>query len=332
MWLTFGHKRAVAALERAWKSGRLAHAYLLVGPRQVGKMTLALDLARMVNCLGQVQPCGDCAQCRRVTDRLHTDVQVLGVDLEDGQRRTAIGIDQIRQAQRDASLKPFEGRYRIFVIDGAEHLTEEAANSLLKVLEEPPEQVVIVLVASDAGTLLPTIVSRCHQIELRPLPVPELAHELESRRGLDPVDAERLARLSGGRVGWALEALSRPDLLELREEKLSIVERTVHGALEERLAYSAKLAGAFSTDRALALDELSLWLDWWRDALLVSEGVAELVTNRSRSEALTQVAQALPASLIGSAIGLVRQTMEDLERNVNPRLALDDLMLALPRP
>ena len=118
MWQTIGHEKAVRALQRGLQEGRLSHAYLLVGPAQVGKMTLALDLARLVNCAGEDSPCGDRSQCRRVSDSLHTDVHVLGLEAQkggSGRTRVAIGIDQIRTVQREASLKPYEGRYRVFI-------------------------------------------------------------------------------------------------------------------------------------------------------------------------------------------------------------------------
>ena len=140
MWRTAGHDKAVNILGRALGEGRTAHAYLVTGPEHVGKMTLALDLARAVNCSGAERPCDACAQCRRVDRGLHADVRVVGVEPgpSGGRQRVAIGIDQVREVQREASLKPYEGSSRVFIFDRAERLTEEAANSLLKILEEPP--------------------------------------------------------------------------------------------------------------------------------------------------------------------------------------------------
>ena len=144
MWRTIGHEKAVRHLSRSLDQGRLSHAYLFTGPPRVGKMSLAMDLARALNCLGHDRPCDDCVQCDRIARALHADVRVVEVESgpnRTGGSRTAIGIDQVRDVQREASLKPYEGRYRVFVFDGAEHVTAEAANSLLKTLEEPPDQV-----------------------------------------------------------------------------------------------------------------------------------------------------------------------------------------------
>ena len=335
MWSTIGHDKAVNALQRSLQEGRLSHAYLLVGPGHVGKMTLALDLARAVNCLGEQRPCGECNQCRRIADGLHADVHVLGVDSQtagDGPSRVAIGIAQVRDVQREASLKPYEGRFRVFIFDGAEHLSEEAANSLLKILEEPPEQVILVLLASDAGQLLPTIVSRCQQLETMPLPVALVARELETRFDTDGDEARRIAHLSGGRIGWAFQAAGHPDLLARRTERLAAFEEAVYGGLERRFSYAASLAPSFGASRDVARQEITLWLEWWRDVLVIKQGVPELVTDLSRMDTLRATAEALSSDQIAGAVRAVRDTSDYLERNVNLRLALEGLMLALPSP
>ena len=335
MWRTVGHDRAVNTLRRGLQGGRLSHAYLVVGPRHVGKMTLALDLSRAVNCLAEERPCGECSQCNRIANGLHADVRVVGVEKDhasDGRSRVAIGIDQVRDVQREASRKPYEGRYRVFIFDGAEHLSEEAANSLLKVLEEPPDQVIIVVLALDAARMPSTIVSRCQLLELRPLPLSLVAAELKGRYDVSGERAEEIARLSGGRLGWALEALDRPDVLEERGERLATIEEMVHGGLETRFAYAAGLASSFSEDREALLQELGLWLEWWRDVLEIGEGAPDFVTNISRLDGIRGVAGALSRVQVVGALRAVQETSDHLEHNVSPRLALEGLMLALPRP
>ena len=333
VWRTIGHERALRTLQRGLAEGRVSHAYLLAGPRHVGKMTLALDVARMVNCLADDRPCGECVQCGRVEAGLHSDVRVLGLDAggpAEGRTRVAIGIDQVREVQREASLKPFEGAYRVFILNGAELLSEEAANSLLKILEEPPEQVVLLLLTSDAGGLLPTIVSRCQQLELRPLPETLLAGELESRYSVDGDRAREIARLSGGRLGWAFRAVDEPDLLDKRDRRLEAIEGAIRGDLEQRFSYAADFALSFARLRDTAYQELTLWLEWWRDALMIKGGVPELSANLSRRDLIRAATDRLSLQEIAGVMEAIRQTADRLERNVSPRLAAEELMLALP--
>ena len=335
MWQTIGHDKAVNVLKRSLESGRLSHAYLLAGPRHVGKMTLAMDLARAVNCLEDQPPCGQCSQCARIDRLLHADVQVVSVETDkssEGRGRVLIGIDQVREVQREASLKPYEGSCRVFIFDGAEHLSEEAANSLLKTLEEPPDQVVLLLLTTAASALLPTLVSRCQVLDLRPVPSSLIARELEARHELDGARADEIARLSNGRPGWAINVVDTPELIEALSEKLEAFANVVRGGLEERFAYAASLASSTARDRDVGRQELDAWLTWWRDILLISHQVPEFVIHPSDLERLQSVAGALSSVQVARAIGAVRETMEHLERNVNPRLALEGLMLVLPRP
>ena len=335
MWRTVGQERALNILQRGLREGRLSHAYLIVGPPNVGKMTLALDLARAVNCLADDSPCGECNQCRRIAAGLHPDVEIVGLEDQaagDGRGRVAIGIDQVREVQRGAALKPYEGRYRVFIFDGAQHLSEEAANALLKLLEEPPDQVVLVLLAQDVDGLLSTLLSRCSKLQLRPLPLALVEQELQASYEVEHERAQEIARLSGGRLGWAVNAVTDPELLARRDKRLTEVEATVRAGLEQRFTYAATLAASFLESREPARDELGLWLEWWRDVMMVKCGVPELVTNQARLDTLTAVAEQLLPYQAASAARGIQTAAYYLDRNVNPRLALEGLMLGLPRP
>lgn len=331
---TIGHDNVAASLQRAFSEGRLAHAYLLAGPRHLGKMTMALDLARLVNCQGEAPPCGECDQCTRITHGLHADVQVVAIEAmeaDKARRRVTIGIEQVRELLRAVSLKPYEGRYRVCIFDGAERLTEDAANALLKTLEEPPEQVILVLLTTNVESLLATIVSRCQRLDLRPLDLSLVAGELKSRFGADDERAEEIARLSSGRIGWAFLAMSQPELLETRSATLEAIETAVHDGLEGRFSYANGLASQAAADRDLARQTLELWTEWWRDVMVVKVGAPELVANLSRIDGFRAASDALSQAQVVGAIGAVQEARVNLERNVNARLALEGLMLALPR-
>ncbi len=369
-WQTIGHDKAVATLTRSMESGRMAHAWLLAGPPHVGKMTLALDLARLINCTAgdpKGRPCGDCRQCRRIANSLHADVRVIsqGGTAGSTSRRTAISVEQIRELQREAALKPYEGRYRVFIIEDAENFTQEAANALLKMLEEPPEDVIFALLASEVrentqdesaagyityspeheqnriaalleavpqvGGILPTILSRCQALQLRPLPVTTVQSELEGRFNLKPEVATEIARLSGGRLGWALQAAAEPRLLTRRSERLDEIEAVLSGGLDEKFAYAERQASAFSRSREVVYEEMRLWLSWWRDVLVIREGNHDLVLNLSRSSALRAAASACTSAQVVSTIRAIQETTAMLESNVNARLCIEDMMLRMPQ-
>ncbi len=330
MWRTIGNKKALDFLRRGLAAGRTSHAYLIAGPRQIGKMTLAMDLASALECIGDDKPCGQCEQCSRTERGLHTDVRVVGLDESGSRTRALISIDQVREMQREASLKPYEGAYRVFIFDEAERLSEEAANCLLKTLEEPPDQVVLVLLAVGARSLLPTLVSRCQVIEMRPVARPVIAAELSKKHGVDASTADELARLSAGRPGWAVEAARNPELVETRSQDLDTVGEVVNDGLEKRFAYASSLATSFTRSRETGRRSLDIWLDWWRDVMLVREGAPDLVTNFSKIDVLKSVAGRLTREQVVRSVDAVHEAMENLERNVNPRLALEHMMLTLP--
>ena len=334
MWRTVGHEKAVRQLSRSLEQGRLSHAYLFTGPAHVGKMSLAMDLAHALNCLGEDRPCDDCAQCDRISRGLHADVRVVEVESgpnRTGGSRTAIGIDQIRDVQREASLKPYEGRYRVFVFDGAERVTAEAANSLLKTLEEPPDQVVIVLLAPDAGALPPTVVSRCRRLELRRVAPALIASELTARFSVDDDRADETARLSQGRPGWAFLVAEGQESIEEMMEELDTIQTVLDAGLEERFAYAQRTAAAFTRDRESGRRALAAWQAWLRDVFLVKHGVPQFATHRSRLDTASGVADTMSTIDLSRALGAVRDAADLIERNVNARLALESMMLALPR-
>ena len=368
-WHTTGHDKAIATLARSVESGRVAHAWLLAGPPNVGKMTLALDIARLVNCIADDpggRPCSDCRQCRRITDSLHADVRVVSQGGSNGgtARRTAISVEQIRELQREAVLKPYEGRYRVFIIEDAENFTQEAANALLKMLEEPPDAVMFVLLASEVrentvdesatyityspeserdrisalleavpqvGGILPTILSRCQVLELRPLPVSKVHAELERRFELSDDDTIEIARLSAGRLGWAIEVASDPEALARRGERLSEIEAVLAGGLDEKFAYAEKVAAIFGRSRIAVYEELQLWLGWWRDVLVVHEDNDDLAVNISRLDTLRVASGDCTSAQVVEAIRAIQQTTSMLESNVNPRLCIEGMMLRMPQ-
>jgi DNA polymerase-3 subunit delta' len=332
VWQTVGQDKAVAALQRALAQGRRAHAYLFVGPPQVGKRTLALELAKALNCEGPEPPCQDCNPCRRIAAGIHTDVQVVGVDASDGGPHKDIRIQQIRDIERAVSLRPFEGRCRVVIIVPADAMNEEAQNAFLKTLEEPPPDVVFVLVASRPEALRATIRSRCQRLDFSPLPVSQLEEALRERWAVASGDAQLLARLSRGRPGWAIAAHQDEEMMRVRHEALMDVRTLPERTIQERFAYASEVGSRFSRDRTTVLAVLDLWREWWRDILLLSSGGQDAITNLDLSDILKAEASRYDPRQVVGFLRSLTATKRRLEENANPRLALEVLMLDLPAP
>jgi len=331
-WKIVGQDTAVSLLQHGLERGVVSHAYLLVGPAHVGKMTLALDLACALNCRGDEPPCGQCPDCRKILDNKHADAQVIGVlgegESDKDRSRVEIGVGQIQQIQRQASLPPFEGRCKVFIIDGAEMMSHGAANRLLKTLEEPVERVVFILLTVNERLLPETIVSRCQRLELPPLALADVEAALGD--GIEPERARLLARLSRGRLGWARAAADDAGLMHRRTERMDKLNGVLDAGGEERFTYASQLATQFGKDRGAALDTLGMWLDYWRDMLLVKIGCGDAVTNADMITDLEERAGGYSLAGIRGFIGSIQSALEGLKQNANPRLALEVLMLDIP--
>ena len=323
MWSVVGHEWAVALLRRSLAEGRVGHAYLITGSPQVGKTTLAQTFARALNCVcseADERPCDACRSCRLVSAGNHPDVQLIEPD------GVYLKIDQIRALQRQVALSPLEGRWKVYILREMERATAEAANALLKTLEEPPSHAVLLLTASEAEALLPTVVSRCQAIPLRPLSQQAVKQALVNRWQVPPEQASLLANLSGGRLGWAVEANRRPLVLERRSQRLDELQGLMVQGRADRFAYAERL----SRNPAGLREVMGLWLSWWRDLLLVIHGSTATLTHQDRSADLRQLAEKLGPEQARQAVEAIRAAIEGLDSHANPRLTAEVLMLNLP--
>jgi DNA polymerase-3 subunit delta' len=277
MWQVIGQDKILSSLDYSLKTNAIAHAYLLVGPGHVGKGTLAINLAQALNCDNPGPPCGQCRSCQRILEGKHADVTPVGLD-----SRTEIGIDNIRGLQHLANLSPYEGKCKVFIIDGAEYLSTEAANSLLKILEEPPQRVVWLLLAAEEERLLPTIISRCQRLELKPVPSERVQETLVNSYNVDADKAKLLSQLCHGCFGWALSALANDAILEQRAQRMatlfSLLTPTGR-SLGQRFAYAQELASQFGQNRRAGAEIIEIWLDWWRDLMLIKSGCKGFIIN-----------------------------------------------------
>jgi DNA polymerase-3 subunit delta' len=323
-----GHTWARDLLDRAAERGRLGHAYLFCGPSSVGKTALALHLARMLVCTGPApRPCGACRACLHVGRGAHPDVTV--IERQDDRRD--ITIDQVRQLQESLTLAPYEARHKLVCLSGVDDLNDAAASALLKTLEEPPPHTTLVLAAADPQSLPSTIRSRCQQITLQPVPVRVIVAGLVAEQQADPARAQELSVLARGRPGWAVRALTAPDLVARARAALeSVAGLATSGPFSRLLAVESWLGkGTFLESRERGLHFLSLLEGWWRDALLAAyAGQAPSLRDHLVGDALPPSCP--PAEIVAFLIR-VQETAARLEGNATPRLALEALLAAMPR-
>jgi DNA polymerase III subunit delta' len=346
-WPIVGHDQAVSVLRRSITSDLLSHAYIFTGTPGVGKRTLAMAFAMTLNCEAEPPegselpdvPCGYCSSCSRILRGEHPDVTEINLETqaamlaEEGSKRAPakeLRIDSIRELQRTVGLSPYSGRWKVYIIGDAQKMNEEAANCLLKTLEEPPPHTILILLAPDEASVLPTIFSRCMHIPLRLLPRTLVASSLEKEWRAEPEHAEHLAALSGGRLGWAVSMLRDRNKLEHRSRALEDIAVLSGSTILDRVNAAAKYAKKFTDARPELYATLDTWEGWWRDVLVVKAGVPELAMNADQLPALESVARRVSAQRAYQAIELIQQTRQQLQENVHPRLALEALAMGLP--
>jgi DNA polymerase-3 subunit delta' len=347
-----GHDMEARELRTLATSADPPHALLLAGPEGTGRRRLALEYARLLNCErhpagaqlapaganlfgddllppATAYPCGACRACRLITEGAHPDVVVVGPgdtlckpragesSHEKHPQSRDIRICQVRGMVDLVARFPFEARYRVVIIDPAERLREEAANGLLKTLEEPPGHTIFALVAAAPEVLPETIRSRCRRMDVRTVARATIAAGLRAR-GVDAALAEQAATASRGRPGRAIAFAARPDLMGDRQRLLDRCARLAAAGAGERLKYTESLVDRMRKDRTTADAELDAWQEYWEAQLNAA----------ARDERIAHPAQVVP---LVDALRAVQRAREDLLANVQARPALDLMLLSFPR-
>lgn len=313
-----GQERAQAALNAEMAAGRLAHAYLLAGPRGAGRATLARALFMALCCTGGGDvACGQCGPCRRALAWQHEDLVVLAPP--SGQASAQIKVEEVREALRRLSFAP-SGPWRLVLIREAGHLNPASGNALLKMLEEPPPGNILALTVQDAGEVLPTLVSRCRRVNLAPLAEGVIAAELQ-RQGIEPERARMRAALAGGSLGRALELDEEQMLADL--ERLRAAMAAGGGPLAD-WAFAEELVAGFRGSGGIDRQGICALLDLWS---LYLRDLAAAAVGRPRAEALPVPAGPAPALQRSvSAFERVRRAQGLILGNAQPELAVAQLM------
>jgi DNA polymerase III subunit delta' len=312
-----GQDRALLLLRRAIDTDRLPHGLLFTGPRGVGRFRTAVTVAKAVNCLGGLSGdcCDRCSACVKIPKGIHPDVHMVTPD------GATIKIDQIRTLNREAALRPYEGRRKVFILDQAETMTPQAQNALLKTLEEPPGKTILFLIAPETAALLSPIASRCSQIRFAPLSENVIVSRLRAD-GCDEEEAGLLAGLAGGSLGRAHELRQRPlqEIWDLVEQAFALPSGKSLPPLElaERVLRHKEMLPLF----------LEALLVWCRDSLVsrVSHRAA-LLAHRGRASVITRQSQRFTPGHLVHLHRLVQQTLNGLSHHANPRLTLEVMLL-----
>lgn len=323
-WELIGHQWAANLLHNQIKSARLRHAYLILGPSGIGKRDLALAFAKAINCLEPTEPgifCNECRVCRQINRTQHPDLFVL--EREEGDKD--IKVKALRELQRSLSLAPYDAKYRVAMILNFQDASISASNALLKTLEEPPAKVILLLTAEIPESLLPTILSRCELIRLRPMAIDSLAEEL-AIRGISEEQAQLLARVSGGRPSFAQKLHAESDLLDQRVLWLDDQEELLASNRRGRFEYAQRLA----KDKSRFRQALLTWASLWRDVLLRSAGANSPIENPDREAQIDVLAREFDLSSIRRFLAALQDTLSLLETNINTRLAAEVLLLEMP--
>lgn len=334
MWQTLGQNEIISFFENALSKQALSHAYLLVGPQHIGKTTMAYDIAMAINCTGDKPPCRECSSCQRTIKHTHSDVITIGLEPSEDKKQAKyeIGIDEIKTLQQLASLPPYESSYKVFIINGVDHLSQEAANCILKTLEEPSPQVVLILLASNQSGVLPTIISRCQIIRFKPISDTFLEKILIEKYEVDRDRAQLLSRLADGCPGYAIEALTDDTVFSRRTNIVEELINLIDSNVDERFNYISKLDSKFRNVEWKNTAELLIntWLSCWHDMILIKNNCVESITNIDFKTALENFSEKLDINDIKDFIKRMNGSLDLISKNANIRLVLEVLMLNMP--
>ncbi len=349
-----GQKRVIKILERAIKSNRLPHALLFHGPDGVGKTALALEMAKAVLCQQSELYCDKCSDCKRTAQLSHPDVILIfpapsepkADDLRTVRQSIAnnpyfrtelwakaeILIKSIRDLKKTVSLKSYENKGRVVILLDVHRFRTEAANSFLKLLEEPPEKVQMILITANPNWLLPTIISRCQQVKFDPLAWQDIEAALINKAQVEANRAHLVSRMSFGSYRRALELLDE-NLEEKQTIMIDILRKVLLSDLELLLLVE-KLVDQH--DLKIIKDIMALMLVWFRDAMMVETFKAEAnykdkIINVDLAETLIKFVNSFDFIDYEKIVAKIENALEMIERNVNINLILLQLLFEIKK-
>lgn len=341
-WPIIGHKNILWYLQHSILKGQLNHAYLFSGPRSVGKTTVAECFISSLLCKaahhGEGEkvnffPCKQCVSCQQFFKQLHPDIYWVKVETNEksGAEKKNISIEQMRELQSKLSKRSFLNSYKVAIISDAELMTLEAANSLLKTLEEPATGTIIILITSDITKIPQTIVSRCQALKFLPVSIAEVTNYL-IKEGVERKKAQIFSELSLGRPGVAFRMLEEEQVLvDYQKEVRSFIE-LANLTLTERfntLTEFFSIGTSFISQIRLLDQKLNIWLSVVRDLILLKNSSESYIKNSFVKDELKKMALSVSNKKLLNTAKNLEMTKKYLSLNINPRLSLENLLINL---
>lgn len=318
-----GHEQIIQHMSAALKSKKISHAYIFEGPNDSGKNMLAKAFAKALECeAGYGDSCNMCRSCHQMDTGNQPDVKWLTHE-----KPMTISVDDIRkQINADMAIKPYSSKYKIYIVDEAEKMNEQAQNALLKTIEEPPEYGIIMLLTNNLDAMLPTILSRCITFHLKPVNQQMIVDHLTKEYGVPDYKARICASFSQGVVGKAIQMASSEDFNELQYHVLNIV-KNIHNMEVYEVVDTVKRLSAYKTD---INDVIDMMMVWYRDVLMLKVTKdANTIVYKDEYRSLMDQAKHSSYEGLNEIIQSMEKAKSRLAANVNFDVAMEMMLLAM---
>lgn len=316
-----GHENIIKSLKNTILNNNVSHGYLFQGSKSIGKSKLARVFAKTLLCKEKKDvPCNQCTSCLKFDSGNHPDVYIQNVQGESFKK------EQIEELQRSIKTLPYEGERKIYILEDIDKITQQAQNSFLKTLEEPPIYVTILMTVTNSHSLLPTIVSRCQVLKLRPVESIKIEELLVNNYHKSQEEARIISSFSNGIIGEAINLAHSEDFRNQREEIISVIDRTLNSDKFKIFSISE----FFQSQREKIEGILDMMMVWFRDVLFLKElDESNFIINKDKIDILANHSLKLNREKIYEIIKILNKTKENISSNVNYDLSIEVMLLSI---
>lgn len=315
-----GHSEVIQNLQQAIQHQKVSHSYIFDGIEGIGKKMVAATYAKTLQCLKQdVIPCNECSSCKAFDSGNHPDVFFIDTD------KKSLGVDEVRDSiQKDIGTKPYKYKYKIYIVEKADRMTIQAQNSLLKTIEEPPAYGVIMLLSVNFKQFLPTILSRCSLIKLKPLKTQEIKDYFYNYSNINHTNLDLYAAFSGGSIGKVKKIIESEQFMDIREEVIKWTKEIQRGNLIKLFEIQKEMEN-YKEEIDIVLDLMYIW---YRDILFMKQmGNNSYLMNKDKINDLLNVSRDLSYNKLSKSLEAIEDAKMQIRQNVNFQLCLEMMLL-----